>query len=85
MKAPNGVVLPPTRARAPSRMSSSEPTTNVPAASQKNRSFPWSSNGTKTAAARQSETPVAVRTFGVMPVRARLVTERLASERAPLV
>ena len=43
------------------------------------------SNGTRIAAARQSETPVAVSTFGVMPVRARPVTERLASERAPSV
>jgi hypothetical protein len=37
------------------------------------------------AAARQSETPVVVRMFGVTPVRASLVTERLASERAPVV
>ena len=34
MKAPNGVDLPPTRASAPSRMSSSEPITKMAAASQ---------------------------------------------------
>jgi hypothetical protein len=38
-----------------------------------------------TAAARQSVTPAAVSTFGVIRVRARLVTERLARVRAPVV
>ena len=83
--APNGVVLPPARASAPSRMSSTEPATNTTAPSQKKRSSWRFSKRTSTDAAAQSRTPLAVSAFGVTRVRARPVIEREASVRAPVV
>ena len=81
-KAPKGVDLPPARASAPSRMSSTR------AGDEERRRRPsrrgsgcGSRRGRATEAAAQSETPAAVSAFGVTRVRAR-PTDRAGSERA---
>ena len=85
MKAPNGVPFPVARASAPSRMSSTEPTMNTAAPSQKKSSSSWSSSQTSTAAARQRVTPAAVSLFGVIHESARPPISREAAPRAPFV
>ena len=85
MNAPKVLALPPARASAPSRMSSTEPRTNTTAPAQKkSHSFRYSKY-TSTEAAMHSETPDAVSIVGVTRVRARLEIEREASRRAPPV
>ena len=85
MNAPKGVDFPPALARAPSRMSSKEPATKRTAPSQKNSSSLRYSKKTRTEASAQSETPAAVRAFGVTRVRVRPTIEREASRLAPVV
>ncbi len=82
---PKGVVLPPARASAPSRMSSTEPATNTTAPSQKKSSSLRFSKRTSTEATPHSSTPLTVSAFGVTRVRARPEIERVANLRAPEV
>src|SRR5262245_24752871 len=84
-KAPNTVPFPAARARAPSRMSAIDPTTNRTPPSQKKRYSFRVSKPTRTAPARQSATPTSVSMSGVSFVRATPRIERRRISRAACV
>src|SRR5262245_21596974 len=83
--APNTVPFPAARARAPSRMSAIEPTTNRTPPSQKKRYSFRVSKPTRRAPARQSATPTSVSMSGVSFVRATPRIERRRISRAACV
>ena len=84
MKAPNGVALPPTRASAPSRMSSTEPITKTTRAEPEEEQLVAVLEVDEHAAgdAERARRP-AVSMFGVTRVRARPCIERAASRSRP--